>query len=67
MNVIGYVDSLSSEKFNTFTKAKRGESAVEVRIHAVMLWSAGAIAIAEYESALLGRKLPATYLMSTPC
>ena len=56
LNVIGYVDTVSSRKAGKPTRINEEKVALEVKIDAVMLWSAGAVMIDKYESALQGRK-----------
>ena len=50
VNVIGYVEN--DDK--SLKRRKRGDAS-NVRVQAVMLWSAGSVRLADYEKAVLGR------------
>ena len=57
VNVIGYIGSVLPERGGRGTGNRREESTAEVKVQAIMVWYAGAIATDEYESALLRRKI----------
>ena len=56
VNVIGYVDPSEGERALKGPRRRNMGSSNVVRVQAVMVWSAGAIKIEEYERAVMGRR-----------
>lgn len=56
VNVIGYVDPSNRERTQKGSRLKDMRSSNVTRVQAMMMWSAGAIKIEEYERAVMGRK-----------
>ena len=54
LNVIGYVND--HQNFNTENQVARSVELVEVKIQAIMIWSAGSVKLADYERALQQRE-----------
>ena len=56
VNVIGYVDGSPETRKGRGAKVRQGGKQKEVRVQAVMVWSAGAVKLGDYEEALANRK-----------
>ncbi|KAL9117296.1 MAG: hypothetical protein Q9187_006168 [Circinaria calcarea] len=60
VNVIGYVDPNDGERIQIGKRSGNTRASTVIRVQAVMVWSAGAIKIEEYEKAVMGRNGPVT-------